>query len=181
MSLRGIGEQQEARKHFVLAKDLDQLPLRCLTAWQDAGIRAAKEYAVPVVQSEEILRKLSPDGILDETLFLDGVHPNLKATFAIAQNVTRAIVTNEFAGTEITVDDMGNFSESLLELGVDANTLADAYSQTSDVWSHYAHFRAFARDNRERQARVWAQRAERLRNGEINPGEDGTEALEISP
>ena len=177
LCLRKSGDTGNARRHFVLAKDLDQLPLRCLSRWQQAGIALAKEYAIPIVHSEEILREFASDDILDEKLFLDGVHPNLRATFAIGSAVTDAVVENDFIDEAPAISNPGTFEESLSALGVTTELLIKAYRQTADVLDHYATFRGFDRAPRLLQANIWTQRAQQLENGEIEPGENGTEAL----
>ena len=137
----------------------------------------AKEYAIPIVHSEEILREFASDDILDEKLFLDGVHPNLRATFAIGSAVTDAVVENDFIDEAPAISNPGTFEESLSALGVTTELLIKAYRQTADVLDHYATFRGFDRAPRLLQANIWTQRAQQLENGEIEPGENGTEAL----
>jgi hypothetical protein len=79
----------EANNHYILARDHDGLPLRCLSLLE-AGYRAvARRHGVNVVlvDGPAILRAQSRHGILDDELFHDQVHPTLNGHVALAQAV----------------------------------------------------------------------------------------------
>jgi len=74
-----------ARRHFSVARDLDGMPQRCLSSFQEACRVVGRNRDCVLVDGPAILRKLVPDGILDDRLFHDAHHPTLVAYIALAQ------------------------------------------------------------------------------------------------
>jgi len=85
--LERTGAREEANRHYVEARDRDGMPLRC-TSDIEAIIR---EVAAPrdgiLIDAAEVLRPLSPRGILDGRIFHDAHHPNLAGYTALAREV----------------------------------------------------------------------------------------------
>ena len=81
------GDWNDAQRHFILARDLDGLPLRCPTPFREAYREVARRYGAVLIDGPELLARLSPHGILDDHLFHDAQHLNLAGYVALAQAV----------------------------------------------------------------------------------------------
>jgi len=87
--LESTGSFREAGNHYILARDHDALPLRCVTPLETAYRTVAQRHgpSVLLVDGPVVLRTRSRHGILDDDLFHDPVHPTLTAHGALAQAV----------------------------------------------------------------------------------------------
>src|SRR5262249_17398354 len=85
--LARIENWEEARAQFIVARDLDGLPLRCPTDFQMAFHAVARRRGSLVMPGPAALSRASPHGILDDHLFHDGQHTNLVGTIALAEDV----------------------------------------------------------------------------------------------
>ena len=81
------GDIAAVRRHFSLAENLDGMPQRCLSSFQDACRSAARRHDCVLVDGPAILRVLVPDGILDDRLFHDAHHLTLVGYIALSQEV----------------------------------------------------------------------------------------------
>jgi hypothetical protein len=84
--LEMAGSFSEANDHYILARDHDGLPLRCVSALEAAYRDVAKRHGanVVLVDGPGVLRRRSRHGILDGELFHDAVHPTLAGHVALA-------------------------------------------------------------------------------------------------
>lgn len=178
-SLQKLEKTDEATTHFRRAMDEDQWPIRCLTSYRKAGLRVAREHDLPALDSAEFLRRHSTTGYLDNKQFLDGVHPNLGTTYLIGRAVTDLIVQHELLkkSEPPSTPQRTSFQESTEDLGVNTAVLKKAYKTTSGVLHHYATFRSFDMADRVTRAEMFRKFSEGLSNGELQPGQDGTESL----
>jgi hypothetical protein len=86
--LEQAGDWDEARRHYILARERDGLPLRCPEDFRRAFREvAARHPAVLLVDSPVVLEAASAHGILDDRLFHDAQHPNLRGYAALAQDL----------------------------------------------------------------------------------------------
>lgn len=85
--LEQAGLWDEAYGHDVAARDLDGLPLRCPTAFQEVYRDVARRRACILVDGQAVLRTIAPHGLLDDHLFQDTMHPSLRGFIGIAQAV----------------------------------------------------------------------------------------------
>lgn len=93
------GDREGAYRHFVAARDLDGLPMRCPTAFQDAYRDvAARHPAAILIDGQALFRAIGRDGLLDDDLFHDAMHPSLRGHIAMAQAVLDAIAGRGAAG-----------------------------------------------------------------------------------
>ena len=83
----GTGAWNEARRHFILARDLDGFILRCPSDFREACRTVARRHDAVLIDGPEVLARLSPHGIVDDHLFHDAHHPNLVGYIALAQDV----------------------------------------------------------------------------------------------
>ena len=81
------GAIEEANEHYVKARDLDALPLRCPSDFRAAVLGLAKRRDCLVIDAQEVLRPLSPRGILNEQVFPDLHHPHLTGYVALSREL----------------------------------------------------------------------------------------------
>jgi lysophospholipase L1-like esterase len=73
------GDIESARKHFILAKEYDNLRFRAPEAMNEKIREYATAFSnVRVVEVQNIFEASSPDGIIGRELILEHVHPNLE-------------------------------------------------------------------------------------------------------
>ena len=85
--LAASGAWNAANRHFVLARDLDGLPLRCPTDFREAYRITARRHGAVLIDGHEVLSRVSPHGVLDDHLFHDAHHVNLVGTVALANDI----------------------------------------------------------------------------------------------
>ncbi len=86
--LEQIGLWDEARDHYIKAREHDGLPLRCpeplRQAYRDV---AARHRSVVLVDGPKVLEARSRHGIVDGRFFHDAQHPNLAGYVALAEDL----------------------------------------------------------------------------------------------
>jgi tetratricopeptide (TPR) repeat protein len=85
--LAAAGKWDEAKGHFVLARDLDGFIMRCPSPLREAYRTAARRHGALLVDSPRVLARFAPHGILDDYLFHDAQHLNLRGIVALANDV----------------------------------------------------------------------------------------------
>jgi hypothetical protein len=78
-------DYEAAGRHYIAARDLDGMPMRCPSAIQAIYRDVAARHRAVLVDGQLILSGMSPTGILDGRLFHDGQHPTLTSYVALAQ------------------------------------------------------------------------------------------------
>ena len=171
----------EAQRQYSVARDLDDRPARASSFYTAAGTQAAVEAGVAVIDCPEILRAHTNDGILTSQFFLDGVHPNLHASFILGRELAAEVCRQNLLGIDQAPQPMrDSFEESLKDHGVTRQTLVRAYATTSEVLTHYRTFRRYDDKKRIADAARFKRLSERLATQEIAPGEAGAESLSQS-
>lgn len=86
--LERAGDWDEARRHFVAARECDGMPLRCPDDFRRAYREvAARHPAVLLIDGPKVLEAASAHGILGDRLFHDAQHPNLRGYTALARDL----------------------------------------------------------------------------------------------
>jgi hypothetical protein len=86
--LERAGACDEARSHYIQAREDDAMPMRCPEAFRQAYRDvAARHSGLILVDSTRVFEPLSPHRILDDHLFHDAQHPTLRGYIALAQDV----------------------------------------------------------------------------------------------
>ena len=85
--LRELGKKDEARAEYVLARDLDGMPMRCPSEFQNAYRAVGARHDMLLIDGPARLQALSPTGFLDDNVFHDAQHPSFRGYLALAQNV----------------------------------------------------------------------------------------------
>ncbi len=89
--LESAGAWDEAYEHFINARDLDGLPIRCLTAFQQVYHEVAARHDCVLVDGQALFHAIGLHGLLDDHLFHDGMHPSLRGHIALAQGIVDAL------------------------------------------------------------------------------------------
>jgi hypothetical protein len=170
--LESAGSFSEASRHFVLARDHDGLPMRCTTALESAFRSVARRYesSLVLVDGPAVLRARSRHGILDDRLFHDNVHPNLRGYLALAEAVLGGLKDRGAFGwpasTPVPVLDP---QRCAAEFGVDSTAWALVCKRSA---AHYGQLAFLSIDPAERIERrdSYAMAAQRIEAG--TPPED---------
>jgi lysophospholipase L1-like esterase len=85
--LRQLGRSELADEHFRAASDLDRAPHGAPSAFNDVVREVAEETGALYVDAEDALRVESGSALVGNDLFLDMVHPNIRAHQLIASEV----------------------------------------------------------------------------------------------
>ncbi|MFV1995783.1 MAG: tetratricopeptide repeat protein [Verrucomicrobiales bacterium] len=80
----GLGQREEARRHLLLALDLDRLPGRTRSEFNDKIRRQSGAPGVLVVDAAAVLGALSPSGLPGWETMADACHPNPQGSYLIA-------------------------------------------------------------------------------------------------
>jgi hypothetical protein len=81
---RVLGDLEAARRHYRLASDLDRVPHGAPTYFNDVILRVARAHGAPVVDVDAIFEAESGPALVGDDLFVDWLHPNLRAHTLIA-------------------------------------------------------------------------------------------------
>jgi hypothetical protein len=89
--LEQAGSWEESYREYIAARDLDGFPMRCLTAFQDAYREVAARHDCILIDGQSYFHAIGRNGLLDDELFLDAVHPSLRGQIALAQAVLQSL------------------------------------------------------------------------------------------
>lgn len=174
------GDPAGASRHFALARDLDGLPQRCPTPLLDACRAAGRREGCVLVDAPAVLRTLVPDGVLDDRLFHDAHHPNLRAYVALAQDVLDRLARRRaFGWPEGRPAPVIDPDECAAHFGVGPAQVATVCERTA-VWYEADAFIRFDPSGRLEKARRLREAARRIEGG-ASPGTVGVPALEGWP
>jgi hypothetical protein len=164
--LEKAGVWNEAYKHYIKAKDLDGLPMRCLTSFQDAYREIAARHGCAIIDGQALFHAIGPHGLLDDHLFVDAVHPSLPGHVALAQAILDAIRARGALGWPLETPSPR----------IDIRECADHFGFGQSDWKYIAERGAMFQygtnslryDRRQREAKVRAfdEAVRRLNAGE---------------
>lgn len=90
--LRKRGAAKDAQQHFVRARDLDTLRFRADSRINEINRSVARSYAdVGLVDTEELLSRQSPDGVIGSDLIYEHVHLTPAASYILAEAIFRNV------------------------------------------------------------------------------------------
>jgi tetratricopeptide (TPR) repeat protein len=173
------GKSAQAAPHYAQALELDGLPVRMIALWREKVVEVAGRHAIALVDTDAVLRPHTPSGILDRSVFLDYVHPNLRAYYHLAMAAILRIGRNPLVPQPTFQPQPpahADFASAIAWSGFTANDLALAYRRTAeaDRWMTRLRFESSRLTRDSQQYENWSRR---LENGEIAPGQSGTESL----
>lgn len=128
--LRNAGEWDESYQHFRLARDLDGYPMRCLSAFQEVYGEVAARHDCIFIDGQSYFHAIGRNGLLDDELFQDAMHPSLRGQIALAQAVLFAIAARRAFG----------WPGDLPAHVVDPSACARHFGLGKDTWEHAARW-----------------------------------------
>jgi hypothetical protein len=165
--LEADGLFSEANNHYVLARDHDGLPLRCISLLE-AGYRTVAHRhgaSVVLVDGPAVFRARSRHGILDDELFHDLVHPTLTGHVALAQAVLTGLKARRaFGWPEETPAPRIDPSRCAEQSGVDAAAWAMVCERSAAQYDMLAFLTVDPRERVDRRDRLlWTMK--QIRDG----------------
>ena len=88
----------EAYREYVAARDLDGMPMRCLSPFQDAYREVAARHGCILIDGQSYFHAIGRHGLLDDELFQDAMHPSLRGQIALAQAILVALRARQAFG-----------------------------------------------------------------------------------
>jgi hypothetical protein len=163
--LEASGSHEAAYREYVLARDLDAHPMRCPTPFQDVYRDLAARHDVLLVDGQAVFHSRHPHGLLDDSLFNDGMHPSLEGHVALAESILAGLKARQVFG----------WPSSVPVPRIDLAACAQHFDVTAATWKEVCRFAAgFYRttsairfDPSEREAKA-ARYEEALRQLEAN-------------
>jgi hypothetical protein len=165
--LESVGSFVEANRHYILARDHDGIPLRCITPLEAAYRTVSRRHArsVVLVDGPAVLRAKSQRGILDADLFHDNVHPTLEGHIALAEAVLNSLKTRGAFGwpvsTPAPVLDLKRYAD---QFGIDALAWATICERSAAYYGQLAMLPSDSADRVKWRDR-YATAARRIRTG----------------
>jgi hypothetical protein len=139
--LESCGEFREANAHYILARDLDRMPVRCPSPLQETFREvAARHPSLVLVDGPGVLRAVSRHGIVDDELIQDGQHPTLIGHVAIAQDLLDQLVRRR-ALPEIARPGAATIdaAECAAHFGIDASRWAEVCRRAARFYERSAY------------------------------------------
>lgn len=90
-----LEDRQEARRHFILARDFDTLRFRCDSRINDLIRQEASQRdgdGIECFDAAEEFARQSPDGVPGDNFFYEHVHLNFDGTYLLARNLADQVV-----------------------------------------------------------------------------------------
>lgn len=174
-----LGRTDEARKHFREALDEDGHPVRLIRPYRETIAKVAAAFSIPIVDAGDALQPHAAYGILGHSLFHDNVHPKLRGFYKLGMAGANVLQTSRLLEPHFGAPrnpPPAQFADAVKDFKVDRSDIAQAYRCIANGLRWLARLR-FDTTQRDQQADRYLQLAERLEAGEIEPGEEGTEAL----
>jgi len=94
-SLRMANRTEEAKAAFVRARDEDICPLRMTSALEKEILRVAADNDLPFVSLQQIMEHRCRDGIVDNNVLVDHVHPSFRSNQQIAVQLIKQLALSK--------------------------------------------------------------------------------------
>jgi len=173
------GRAADAGLHYRRALETDRLPVRMIERWRQKVAETARRHEIVLVETDTVLRPHTRSGNLDRSVFLDYVHPNLRAYYDLGMAAIEALGSDmpwlQQVGPPHTPGHT-DFASAIASAGFTAKDLALAYRRTAeaDRWMTRLRFESSRLARDAKQYEDWSRQLER---GQISPGHGGTEAF----
>jgi hypothetical protein len=176
------GAFDEARDHYIRARDLDGFPIRCRSDFAQIYRDVAARHNSILVDGPAVLRAKSRHGIIDDELCHDANHPTLASQLNLAQAVLDQLHQRRALG-------LGGAGASAPL--INPAECAAHFQIDNQVWAavcakagmYFQHLGAARYDPAEREAKYlrFAQAAAQIRQGLRLPEEVGIPGVGLPP
>jgi hypothetical protein len=171
----------EAREHYVQARELDAMPIRCPEAIRRIYRNVGQRHPGAIlVDSARVLEQLSPHGILDDNVYLDAQHSTFRGYLALAQDLLVQLhERHAFGWADGRPPPQVSPDECARQFGLDADKWARVCQLSRGFYERTAFIRY---DPTERLARAaaYVRAAELIRSG-TPPEQAGITGLGVHP
>ena len=89
---RTLGQLDDARRHYRLASDLDAIPHGAPLKYNQILRELSRQHDTILVDVEQLLETHAEDRLVGNNLFIDLIHPNLKAHMLIAERLAESLM-----------------------------------------------------------------------------------------
>ena len=177
--LERFGNWDEARTEYRRARDLDAMPQRCPTAFQEAYHQvAARHRAVVLVDGPKVLEPIAPHGLFDDHLFHDAHHPTFLGYLALAQDLLNQLRARKaFGWPEGAPAPVIDPAECAAHFGMKAKQWA-AVCEHEKNWFSYEAYLRFDPVERLKKCQRYAVAVPRIEAGSP-PDEAGVPGLGV--
>lgn len=179
--LEQTGDYEQARAHYIAAKDFDGFPVRCPSELARVHREVANKYDCILIDGPEVLRPLTRHGILDDEFFHDAHHASMVCQVGLAQSILDRLRQRRDLGLMAAA---GEGSE------IDLAEVASRFQIDVEEWvgvcikasTYYGHLGAARFDPTERRAKQLAlqRAAARIRAG-VAPERSGVPGVGVPP
>ncbi|HKI21501.1 MAG TPA: hypothetical protein VKA15_26635 [Isosphaeraceae bacterium] len=155
--LESAGLFSEANNHYIIARDHDGMPLRCLSDLEAAIRTVAQRHAASVVlvDGPAVLRARSRHRILGDELFHDLVHPTLAGHVALAQAILAGLKARRaFGWPEATPAPRLEPDRCTVEFGLGAAAWALVCERSAAQYDMLAFLTVHPRERTEHRDRL---------------------------
>jgi hypothetical protein len=180
--LDAAGNYDEARSHYIRARDLDGFPVRCRSEFAEIFRDVVARHNCILVDGPEVLRARSRHGIIDDELVHDAHHPTFAGHLGLAQEIVNELYRRRALGlgADGKTTPVIGIAECARHFGVDAQVWTSACVRTGMYYQHLSACR-FDASEREAKQHRWEQAALGLRTGTVLPEKAGVPGIGIPP
>jgi hypothetical protein len=89
--LRAAGDRDKAYEHYAAARDLDGYPTRAPSDFQEPYRDIARRQGCILIDGQVLFHAIGRQGMLDDSLFHDAMHPSLRGYIALSQSILQAL------------------------------------------------------------------------------------------
>jgi tetratricopeptide (TPR) repeat protein len=171
----------DARRHYVLARELDAMPMRCPEAFREAYRElAARHPSLILVDSSKVLTTMTKHGILGNHEFCDAQHPSLLSYVALSQDALDQLASRKLLGwPEHTAAPRINIEDCALNFRLDREKWKTVCERSAFFYEATAYIRYDPSDRLARQA-LYEQAGMKLASG-MSPEKTGVPGLGTRP
>ncbi len=170
--LERAADWEGAYEHYVAARDLDGLPIRCTSDFQRAYRDVARRRDCILIDGQAYFHRIGRNGLLDDVLFQDAMHPSLRGQIALAQALLAALKTRgAFGWPNETPAPMIDPAECASHFKIDAAAWKDV-CMLEQVFLVKAALLRYDPIERKQAANAFATAAEQIAGG-ISPDATG--------
>lgn len=179
--LEAAGAYDEARTHYIKAKDLDGFPVRCRSDFVRFYHEVATRHGCLLIDAPEVLRRMCRHGILDDTIFHDAHHPSFAGHLAIAQAILDGLHRRRALGLDGGGEGFPavNPSECAAHFRVDANVWAGACARAGTYYKQLGGARFDPSERLAKHERLMRAAVD-LRAGRVSPDDTGVPGIGLA-
>jgi tetratricopeptide (TPR) repeat protein len=117
------GRWDDAYREYTAARDLDGMPMRCPSAFQQVYRDVAERHGCILVDGQSYFHAIGRRGLLDDELFQDAMHPSLRGQIALAQAVLVALhARRAFGWPDNSAVPIVDPAECVAQFGIDKSS-----------------------------------------------------------